>query len=179
MSELPVTHTDEPELPVEIDKKALIKQAKAAEEKEIIRIRQQFNTRTMRVKTKLLSDAGVQIRDWGVKEVGHGRLHYGAENADRAVEAIQRDIDRLVAEDPKGNANVIAELRATQLRFNKQIIEVGKLHLDAAKEVASKGGSSDMRIAFPAGQQIVVAVAPKSPPVNDTEKTLTEGGGGP
>jgi|GEM_PF-6494167 hypothetical protein len=171
--ELPVEIIEQPPAEIEIDKKALIKARKATEEKEIARIRQQFNTRTMRVKARLLAEAGIEIEKWGVKMIGHGRLHCAGDNADRAVAAIQEDIDRLLTENPKVNANVIAELRATQLRFNKQIIEVGQSHLEAAKEAGSKGGSNDMRIAFPAGQPVVVAVSP-APNVNDKEKALTD-----
>jgi len=177
--ELPVEIIEQPETEVPIDKKALIKAQKLAEEKEIAKIRQQFNSRTMKVKTRLLAEAGVEIEKWGVKMVGHGRLHCAGDNADKAVTAIQEDIDRLLAENPKTNPLVIAELRATQLRFNKQIIEVGQSHLEAAKEAGSKGGSSDMRIAFPAGQPVVVAVSSKPVNVNDKEKSLTQGEGEP
>src|SRR5574342_224000 len=119
-------------------RKELEKAAKLREQKEIAQIRQQFNSRTMRVKTKLLAEAGIEIERWGVKRIGHGRIHCAADNADRAIAAIQQDIDRLVADNPSVNPMVLAELRAYQWRFNKQIIEVGQLHLEAAKEVATK-----------------------------------------
>jgi hypothetical protein len=171
--ELPVQVVEQPTLEIEIDKKALIKAAKAAEEKEIAKVRQQFNSRTMKIKTRLLAEAGVEIEKWGAKKVGHGRLHCAGDNADRAIAAIQEDIDRL-SKDPNVNPLVLAELRAYQWRFNKQIIEVGQLHLDAAKEVAGKA-SSDMRISFPAGQPVMVAVSPPQQSVNDKEKALTDG----
>lgn len=173
--ELPVGFVEHPVAEVEIDKKALIKAAKAREEKEICQIRQQFSSRTMKVKTRLLAEAGIEVERWGAKRIGHGRIHCAADNADRAIAAIQEDIDRLIAADPKVNPMLLAELRQYQWRFNKQIIEVGQLHLDAAKEAGVKT-TSDMRIAFPAGQKMVVAVS--SPPVNDKEKALTEGDGG-
>jgi hypothetical protein len=154
-----------------VDKKALAKAAKAAEEKEIAKIHQQFNGRVMRVKTRLLAQVGIDIERWGAKKIGHGRLHCAGDNADRAIAAIQEDIDRLLAQNPDTNPAVLAELRAVQWRFNKQIIEVGQLHLDAAKDVAAKGLNTN--ISFPAGQQVVVAVTP--PKLSDPEKTLTDG----
>lgn len=173
--ELPVGFVEQPPAEVEIDKKALVKAAKAREEKEIAQIRQQFNSRTMKVKTRLLAEAGIEVERWGAKKIGHGRIHCAADNADRAIAAIQEDIDRLLTNDPNFNPLVLAELRAYQWRFNKQIIEVGQLHLDAAKEVEGRK-ASDMRIAFPVGQPMVVAVSPAS--VNDKEKALTQGEGG-
>ena len=178
---LPVTHVEEPPQEVEIDKKALAKAAKLAEEKEIAQIRQQFNTRTMKVKTRLLAEAGVEIEKWGVKRIGHGRLHCAADNADRAITAIQDDIDRLTAEGIKQNAEVIAMLRGYQWRFNKQIIEVGQSHLEAAKEASGKQ-EANMHIAFPAGQPVAVMVSPQKVnggQVNDKEKALTDSAGAP
>ncbi len=174
--ELPVGFDAEPshEVAVLPDKKALAKTARIAEEKEIAKVRQQFNSRTMKIKTKLLADAGVEIERWGAKKIGHGRLHCAGDNADRAIAAIQEDIDRL-SKDPNVNPVVLAELRAYQWRFNKQIIEVGQLHLDAAKEAAGKAGSN-MRIAFAAGQPMLVAVSPSAQNVNDKEKALTNPG---
>lgn len=175
--ELTVTHSEEPPVDIEIDKKALAKAAKAAEAKEIARIRQQYNTNTMRVRTSLLAKAGIEVNRWGVKEAGHGMLYFGGDNADRAFAAIEEDIRKLQDGNQPKAAEAIAELRKIQLRFNAQIIQVGQSHLEAAKEVGSRGGASDMRIAFPAGQPVVVAVSSK-PSVNDKEKALTEGEGG-
>ena len=172
---LEVGFPEQPTEEIPIDKKALVKAAKAAEEKEIARVRQQFNVRTMRVKTKLLADAGVEIEKWGVKNQGHGRLYCAGGIADKAIAAIEEEITRLSTSDAPKAAEVIAHLRMVQWRFNKQIIEVGQSHLEAAKEASSRGGSSDMRIAFPAGQPVVVAVSP----VNATEKALTQGDGAP
>lgn len=142
--ELPVGFSaDAPpqEVAVVPDKKALAKAAKAAEDKEIARIRQQFNTRTMRVKTKLLADAGVEIRNWGVKETGHGMLYFGGDNADRAIAAIEEDVRKVQESGGQKAAEAIAELRKIQLRFNAQIIQVGQSHLEAAKEAGDKRGS--------------------------------------
>jgi len=177
--ELPVKHVEEPPQEVALipDKKAEEKAAKAREQKELAQIRQQFNSRTMKVKTRLLAEAGIEIEKWGVKKIGHGRIHCAGDNADKAIAAIQEDIDRLVAENPKVNPMVLAELRGYQWRFNKQIIEVGQLHLDAAKEAGTKT-TSDMRIAFPAGQPVFVAVSPATVNVNDKEKALTDRSGG-
>lgn len=176
---LPVAVIEEPpaEVPVKIDPKTAKALQRAAEEKEIQAMRQQFNTRTMRVKTKLLADAGIDVKRWGVQEQGHGRLFYGGENADRIIAAIERDIQQLFS-GQNFKAEVVAELRMIQWRFNKHIIEVGQSHLEAAKEVAGKS-DTNMHIAFPVGKPVVVAVSSSPANVNDKEKTLTEGSGEP
>lgn len=152
---LPVGFNEEESSEVAVlpDKKAL----KKAETLEIAKVHQQFNLKRMKVRTRLLASVGAEISRLGVKDVGHGWVQVGGENADEYVRNTEDLIQELLQRQPPVDAKVIAHLRELQLRFNKQILETGKIHLEAAKE-ASGTRSNDMRIAFPAGQPVVVAV---------------------
>lgn len=177
--ELPVLFGTEAQGAVALkpDHKAL----KKAEDKAIARMHQQFNGRVMRVKTKLLSEAGVQIEKYGIRRIGHGRVFFGGENADGMFSKIDDDIEKFMAADPPVNPEVITELRTLQLRANRQIIETGKLHLEAAKEAAA-AGNRGLQIAFPQGQpgqsvKVAIVQEGEEPKAlgNDKEKTLTQG----
>jgi hypothetical protein len=152
---LPVEFGDQPSQEVAVlpDKKAL----KKAETLEITKVHQQFNLKRMKIKTRLLASVGVEIEKLGVKNVGHGWVQCGGEFADDYIRNTEEVIQGLLKRDPPVDARVIAHLREVQLKFNAQILETGKIHLEAAKE-AGGARSNDMRIAFPVGQPVVVAV---------------------
>lgn len=167
-------------VPVKPDPKEL----KKAEDKAIAKLHQQFNGRVMRVKTRLLANAGVEIEKYGIRRIGHGRVFFGGENADGMFSKIEDDIEKFMAADPPVNPEVIAELRTLQLRANRQIIETGKLHLEAAREAAA-AGTRGLHMTFPVGQPgqaVKVAVVQEGTVqegqpalnINDKEKALTE-----
>ena len=172
--DLPVEFGEQPPEEIAVlDKKAL----KKAEALEIAKVHQEFNLKRMKVKTRLLASVGVEIEHLGVKAVGHGWVQCGGEYADECLRNTEEVIQKLLKRDPPVNPEVIAHLREVQLKFNKQILETGKIHLEAAKE-AGGTRSNDMRIAFPAGQPVVVAVGTqKVPSVNDKVSALTDGKG--
>jgi len=158
--DLPVVFGEQPSEEVAVlDKKAL----KKLEALETAKVHQQFNLKKMKVKTRLLASVGAEISRLGVKDVGHGWVQVGGENADEYVRNTEDLIQELLQRQPPVDAKVIAHLRELQLHFNKQILETGKIHLEAAKE-ASGTRSNDMRIAFPAGQPVVVAVGQQKQP---------------
>jgi len=173
--DLPVEFGEQPPEEIAVlDKKAL----KKAEALEIAKVHQQFNLKRMKVKTRLLASVGADITRLGVKDVGHGWVQLGGESADDFFRNTEAYIQELLKRDPPVDPEAIAHLRQLQLQANKQILETGKIHLEAAKE-AGGTHSNDMRIAFPAGQPVVVAVGTqKVPSVNDKGSALTNGEAG-
>lgn len=157
-----------------VDKAAL----KKAERKQMARVYEQFNGRVMRLKMKLLAKNGAETEKLGVKNMGHGWVNLGGDFADRYIEIVEDQIGRLEQRTPPVDPRAIVELRRLQLHYNKQILETGKLHLEAAKEAAG-AAEKGLHIAFPAGQPVKVAVMQDGVPavadVNDKEKRLTGG----
>lgn len=171
---LPVNFESDDQQQVQVIDKAALKKA---ERKQMAKVYEQFNGRVMRLKMRLLAKNGAETEKLGVKHMGHGWVNLGGDFADRYIEIVEDQIGRLEARTPPVDPRAIVELRRLQLNYNKQILETGKLHLEAVKEAAG-AAEKGLHIAFPAGQPVKVAIvsdgAALSGGVNDKEKQLTD-----
>ena len=173
--ELPVTFEEKPAEEVAIDKK----KAKAAEQKAIAQLFQSFGGKVIRVKMKLLNNAGVDLNKYGLKNIGTGKVFFTGEKAEEGIEKLEADIEAFKKASPAVDPKVIVELRRAQIEYTRLMLETGQSYLEASKEAAPKN-PPQVHVAFPAGQAIMVATGKvtESTVGNGTEKHLTNGDGG-
>lgn len=114
---------------------------------------EQFGQKVMRIKMKALAAMGDSAEKLGIKKIGHGKILIAG---DTAEEAISR-IDELIEQHQEDGGTVVS-LMEIRLGYTRLMLDSGKAHIDAEKQVTAINKTANITIPFPAGNPMVVAV---------------------
>lgn len=143
-----------------LDAKALVKY-RQAERLAAAQAMEEIGSKVLKINTRVLGKAGIEIEKIGVKSLGYGYIASGYGTAGESLVGCDELIAEARAKTPPAPLEAIVELMRLKLLFNAQIITMGELHLKASREAASGTQSNNLTIPFPPGQAMTVSVAPK------------------
>jgi len=119
---------------------------------------EQFGGKIMKIKLKSLAAIGNDLDKMGAKKIGHGRIAVTGEEAEAAIAICDERIDAYRVMDPPCDPQVIIALLEVRLGYTRLILDSGKAHIDAEKQVATVNKTSNIAMSFPQGQPMMVAV---------------------
>lgn len=122
---------------------------------------EKFGVKIMKVKLRALSSIGVDIESLGAKNVGHGRIAVVGENAQQMIDRLDEVVHELSVKSPPGDPEVIIKAIALQKGLNELLLESGKAHINADKQVDDGSRGPHLSVPFPAGTPLVVGIAPQ------------------
>lgn len=134
---------------------------KMAERAANIRAFEQIGMRVMKIRVKTLSAVGVDIEKAGIKNFGHGVIAHSGEQAQNMIDELGDIVQELRSRTPPVDPMVIIEAIALQRQLNEQVLESGKSHINATKQVEPENKGNQMSVAFPAGTPMMIGVPPQ------------------
>jgi len=124
---------------------------------------QKFGMGLMKVKIKNLAALGLDIDKLGIKHVGHGKIAVSGDNAQNCIEDLIDIVHELRSRNPPADPAIIIEAMALLKGFNEQVMESGKSHINATKQVEQGNTGSTLTIPFPAGAPMVIGLSSQKP----------------
>jgi hypothetical protein len=100
------------------------------------------------------------VEKMGVKQIGHGKIALAGDMAHVAVEHLVDLVHDLRTKTPACNPEVIVAAMREMRAFNEQLMESGKAHIEADKQLVGGNTAVNFTAPFPAGTPLVVGIAP-------------------
>lgn len=123
---------------------------------------ERMGVKIVKFKTAVAAQLGKHAERLGVKLIGHGKLIVAAEHADSTIDELDSIIQEMMASGDCDKETLLGFFQ-TKLGFNKQLIEIGESHIDAVRDVGLDSKSSDIRVPFPQGSPLTVAITNQTP----------------
>ncbi len=157
---------EEVEIPVQLDAVAVRRKRhrqRMAERASNARAFEQVGMRVMKIRVKSLSAVGVDIEKHGIKHYGHGVIAHSGEQAQILIDELGDIVQELRARTPAVDPQIIIDAIALQRQLNEQLMESGKSHINATKQVESDNKGPQLTVPFPAGTPLMIGVPPIKP----------------
>lgn len=121
---------------------------------------EKFGNKIMKVKLKALNDIGADVVKMGVKNIGHGKIALAGDMAHVAVEHLVDLVHDLRTGEKQCEPEVIVAAMKEMRAFNQQLMDSGKAHIEADKQLVQGNTGTNITFPFPAGTPMVVGIAP-------------------
>lgn len=154
------------EIPIKLDVAAQARKRqreRMAQQMIEARTMEKFGTKVMKVKIRALAAIGADVEKMGVKQIGHGKIALAGDMAQTAVEHLVDLVHDLKARVPACDPDTIIDAMREMRAFNEQLMNSGKAHIDADKQLIGGNTGPHLTVPFPAGTPLVVGIAPTKP----------------
>lgn len=135
------------------------KSIKAAEAREF----QKFGMGVMRANIRELTELGMDIEKHGIKNLGHGKIALAGDNAQGCISDLLDIVHEMRSNNPPAEPKAIIAAMALLKGFNEQLMDSGRSHIAATKQVEQGNLNSTLTIPFPAGTPMVIGVSTQKP----------------
>lgn len=122
---------------------------------------EKFGNKVMKIKLAALTAIGADVVKMGVKNIGHGKIALAGDMAHVAVEHLVDLVHDLQTRDKPCEPEVIVAAMKEMRAFNQQLMDSGKAHIEADKQVVQGNTGTNITFPFPAGTPMVVGIAPQ------------------
>jgi len=166
MNPLPTTFDEGPAQAVAVTLDAMALARKRARERLLERMAEareleKFGNKVMKVKLAALTAIGADVVKMGVKNIGHGKIALAGDMAHVAVEHLVDLVQDLRTRENPPEPEVIVAAMKEMRAFNQQLLDSGKAHIEADKQVIQGHTGTTVTFPFPAGTPMVVGIAPQ------------------
>jgi len=111
-----------------------------------------FRAKVIRIKLRPFPSIDPEVEQARRRSIGHGQLLVSGENAHEAFSRLDETVRRLRNQHPPCDLKTIIKLMRLQRDFNRQLLECGEAHLDAAdSEPPPQPAGSKLSAPFPPG----------------------------
>jgi len=118
-----------------------------------------FGVQVLRVKSRVLAALGKEAQDYGIKQIGHGKILVASDNAEAAIARLGIIVDKMLKDKSNVDYETILEIMRLQKEFNSQLIKAAEAHFNADKLHVPNGmPNGGLTMPFPAGAPVMIGV---------------------
>jgi hypothetical protein len=121
---------------------------------------EKFGNKVMKIKLSALTAIGADVRKMGIKDLGHGKIAISGDTAHVLVDYLVDCVREYRSSDKAPSLEAITAAMKQVSIFNQQVMDSGKAHIEADKQVVQGNTGTNITFPFPAGTPMVVGIAP-------------------
>lgn len=122
---------------------------------------EKFGNKVMKIKLAALTAIGADVVKMGIKNLGHGKIALSGDTAHVLVDYLVDCVRDYRSNDKAPTLEAITAALKQVGTFNQQVMDSGKAHIEADKQVVQGNTGTNITFPFPAGTPMVVGIAPQ------------------